>query len=387
MTTDSWPAAARQGNSVPVNVFHTTRSAVDELDRLAERAYREVLAVHGDQLLRAHFDPHAVQPAELVQRLSELPEPFVRLALDLRGLTDPIGVNHLMAAASRHGVRPLRAVRPIERAARILIDHPQVFAEAVALVNIEPTRPLHEYVGLELRDPRVERAALRATEAELGQHFYELTGGRYCEIHPWERDGQLFFQIDHTNPRTFGRRWDGGSIKTNGGWPIGTDLVIFGAGNLRIGTQDLPNRELHRRTFGRLLFGEEAWFRPMQILSFEPLRAPANAFAPTSEVSGVRLVQVRPHRGRTVEPSSKNTHPHIGAGYRTRTIRELHLEIRHRRDSTWHPVVLFEPNAMSTGNWSDDRVARRFLIERGFLANPLQSASPVAETYLLVRTW
>jgi hypothetical protein len=362
-----------------------TYSAIKDLGRIPEDLYRKLLNLHGPALRQHGFDPERATCHDLWEEQRRLPEPFLRLVLDLHGLTsDAQGRKRLQVTASLFGVALTRGVRPIQQAVELLLQHPGAFREAVAVGSVEPGRPMFELVGRELLEPQVSAAAVEAARAELADHFEERSGARFCEIQHWTRDGQLFFQVDYTLPHTGGRRWNGSVVKTNAGWPIQTDLVVFEGGYLRIGA-DYENRELLRTVFGRMLFRDPGWFRSMVVVSFDPLRDTRRAFAPTADVSAVRLVHLRKHGKDRVGVVPGKPHPHVGAGYRVGTVAEARLAIQHRADLSWRAIGLHAPNAVSTGSWSDDRVARRFLSERGFLLRPLENASPSAETCLLVR--
>ncbi|MEQ1501925.1 MAG: hypothetical protein ABMB14_06825 [Myxococcota bacterium] len=365
-----------------VSLFEALRG----LSRLSEPAFRRFLRGHSAALDAVHLGADTVSADDLLDRREDLPDAFLRPVVDLHQLTDMVGQKALRVVGRRYGVSVPNRGRPIEKAAGVMAHHPKVYAEAVAFRGALPNRAFSEDVGLALRQPSFNQLGLTRAQDELAEFFSEVAGDRYCQIHVWRRPAQLLFQIDYATAETYGRRYDGTTVRTNGGWPLANDLVILADGNLRIAALSTEVRDRYREVFGQLLFGARNWFRQMGIVFFDGLEKPSSVFAPTEEVDVVELKAVFGHGGGVSAVGPGNQHPLIGPGFVPGQIRELRLQIRHRSTQGIHPLVLIEPNVSGLGGWTDDGVGRKFLTDRRLLRLPLLEASPpTAETYLLVR--
>lgn len=352
------------------------------LHRLDHTVLERLLALHEGPLLRAGLALADLDTSALWDARDRLPDALLETLHDLHAMSDDFGHRQLVAIARRHG-HPLPAqALPVQLAALLRVERPDLFHEAHARQSVEATRPFYELVGKAVVAPSQTEIGLRELEAELGRYFEGLGLGDHCHVQPWQ-DGDLHaFLIARALCPRADREVRGRHMITREWQPVEHDLVVFDrrTGRLRLGARERATRTEYMRGFGRWLFQDPTWFGEGPVVSLEPLLAsPTAALAPVTGLTAVRLVEIellnhRKHSGKLV--SSGDDALGVLEDFRIAPGREARLRAArfelHRASGRVCSVRIVTPNRI-TGDWRSERIARRFLEERGFLAGPPQT--------------
>ena len=343
-----------------------------------------LLALHEGPLLRAGLALADLDASAVWDARDRLPDALLETLHDLHAMSDDFGHGQLVAVARRHGhPLPARAL-PVQLAALLRVERPDLFHEAHARQSVEATRPFYEFVGRALVAPSQSETGLRKLEAELRRYFEGLGLGDHCHVQTWQ-DGDLhaFLIARALCPRADREVRDSRMI-TREWQPVGHDLVVFDrrTGRLRIGARERATRKEYLRGFGTWWFQDPTWFGEGEVVSLEPLLAsPTAALAPVSGLTAVRLVEIelvnrRKHSGKLVSSGDDAFGVlddfRIAPG-RDARLRAARFELQRASGRTCS-VRVVTPNRIS-GDWRSERVARRFLEERGFLAGPPEQAA------------
>ncbi len=323
-----------------------------------------------------------VLPAALVEDLERIEE-----------LTDDRGVATMIEAGDRAGVDVRRlGLDPMEVAVRAFLDHQEVFESAHGKRVVETLKGTTEFIGKANGGVRaVSLDALRALEADLGQHFDARARTRHCRISMGRDGDRLVFTIAHGALVRADEALDHrATVVCDSAAPVylderavryrpqRRDVVVYDtrAGQLRIRAGDAPTLHAYRRGFGQLLHGDARWFGTDAIVSLQPLvRLGRTVERPTPGLADVRVVGliVRYTSGQrgTIAVDADDIWAFLEARMRTGLEHgELTEAIFHvYRPGLYTPtkVKVRAPNRVEYGRM-DDELFRPYLEERGFLA-------------------
>lgn len=323
-----------------------------------------------------------VLPASLVEDLERIDE-----------LTDDRGVATMIEVGARAGVdvRGL-GLDPMEVAVRAFLDHQDVFESAHGKRVVETLKGTTEFIGKASGSVRaVSLDALRALEADLGQHFDARARTRHCRISTGRDGDRLVFTIAHGALVRADEALDQSPLvvcepaapvylaeRPVRYRPQRRDVVVYDTrtGQLRIRAGDAPTLHAYRRGFGQLLHGDARWFGTDAIVSLQPLVRLGRAVEqPTVGLADVRVVGliVRYTSGQrgTVAIDADDIWAFLEARMRTGLEQgELTEAIFHvYRPGVFAPtkVKVRVPNRVEYGRM-DDELFRPYLEQRGFLA-------------------
>lgn len=132
-------------------------------------------------------------------------------------------------------------------------------------------------------------------ENQLGAWFESKNRSKACEIHVYEEDGDLKFQITHGRPMlTEGSINKKLALSRVAYRPQKHDSVVYdkAAGVLKVNAQTHGEKQIYRSTFGEVLFGDADFFPGERLYTLEPLQAENISLATPAGVSAARLAEV-----------------------------------------------------------------------------------------------
>jgi hypothetical protein len=159
------------------------------------------------------------------------------------------------------------------------------------------TKNFEEYQGRVLCELTLSLAKekVSALQAAMSSWFAAKDRTCACEIYVYEEPPTIKFQITHGNLFRVQPVLDGELTRSRTGLrPQKHDVVFYNAntGVLKVHAQTLGERNLYRRAFGEVLFGDTEHFPEGDLYTLEPLRKGKPALAPVPGIEWARLTEV-----------------------------------------------------------------------------------------------
>lgn len=266
---------------------------------LPHREYFERQGINVTKLANTDAD-HQRLHAVFTQPDEEMPADLLEVLYVLDDLADEAGHDRLIAEAERQAIKltPLlqRDLSPGEFAIAVQLEHPRVVH-----VSHEKTifRRIKNYSEFQPKGDRAltlsaAKARTPALEKEMQPWFASKGRSRACEIFIYQEDEEIKFQITHGRPyRTDGSLNKALKRSRVAYRPQQHDSAVFDTETrvLRVnGNQG--EKELYRKSIGKILFGDPDHFPDGDLYTLGPLRGAKHPLVTVAGVVSVRLTEV-----------------------------------------------------------------------------------------------
>ena len=330
---------------------------------------------HDRRLLEVFTNPDAEMPSGLLDSLYLLDD-----------LADDAGHDRILAEAERQRVQLNGVVgeemSPGELAIAVQLQHPKIVRRAHEMTLYRKIRNYEEYRGkgnktLTLKASRAGRAAL---EAEMAPWFEAKNRSKACEIYVYEEAGEIKSEIMHGRPY----RTEGTLEKVKRSRvayrPQKHDSVIYDTrtGVLKLNAQTAAEKELYRKSFGKILFDDAGYFADSEIYTLAPLRQAKPKLVCVTGMKSVRMTEacvkvdddpgvVQTSRGHDlIAMTERHGTPNLAQGEIVRASFFIDLQSggRPRR------LEIRRPNVALYDRARDGVVVEAFLRANGFFSAP-----------------
>ncbi len=184
-----------------------------------------------------------------------------------------------------------------EFAIAVHLAHPRILTICHDKMQCRKVRNYEEYQARQRENLTLELAKEKTTvmESEMAPWFEAKDRSRACEIYVYQKGQEVMFQITHGRPfrvePCLNRMLERGRTGLR---PQKHDSVIYdtGSGVLKVNAQSVGERDLYRRTFGKVLFGDPEYFPGGEIYTLDPLRNGKAALAVVPGIESVRLTEI-----------------------------------------------------------------------------------------------
>lgn len=241
------------------------------------------------QLLSVFTQPDEEMPANLLESLYVLDdladEPghdrilteAQRLSINLDGIGDDLNPAEFAIAVYRHKPDLIHHCheKTMQRTAKNYYEFQSSHDKKLSLGTAGKKRP--------------------QVEKELGAWFKKLNRTEACEIHVYEEDGEIKFQVTHGRIYVTHGTIDKTLKRSRVAYrPQKHDSVIYNNKTfvLKVSAQTPAERDKYRCTFGKILFGDAEHFPGGNMYTLDPLKRPDFDIRITPGVEAARLVEV-----------------------------------------------------------------------------------------------
>jgi len=241
------------------------------------------------KLLQVFTQPDEEMPADLLDALYVLDD-----------LADESGHDRILSEAERQGVDlngKVDDASPGEFAIAVFLQSPGLIRVCHEKTLYRRIKNYQEYqaTGNKRLTLSAAKGKRKQLESALGPWFESKNRSRACEIYEYEEDDEIKFLVTHGRPfRTEGsidKRLNRSRVAYR---PQKHDSVVYDnrLRILKINAQTVGEKDLYRRTFGKILFGDAEYFPAGDIYSLVPLRRGRAALRLATGVESVRLSEV-----------------------------------------------------------------------------------------------
>ncbi|PID38742.1 MAG: hypothetical protein CSB49_04050 [Proteobacteria bacterium] len=239
--------------------------------------------------------------AAFTQADEDMPPALLETLYELDDLSDESGHDRILEEADRMGIKlngVYEDLNPGEFAIAVFRDHAHLVHFCHQKTIYRKIKNYQEYQSKDGKALSLKKAKAHRVDLEnaLAPEFEARKRSRACEIHVYEEKGEIRFQITHGRPYKTDGTIDKQLNRSRVAYrPQKHDSVIFDNQMrvLKINAQTAPEKELYRRTFGKVLFGDVEYFPEGDIYTLEPLRNGKAAIKLVPGVESVRLSEVR----------------------------------------------------------------------------------------------
>ena len=324
------------------------------------------------RLLEVFTQPDEDMPKELLYALYMLDD-----------LADEAGHDRLLDEAVRQGIDLTGFgddLNPGEFAIAVYLRHPDLVRVCHEKTIYRKIKNYQEYQSkgnrrIDLATAKAKRTAL---EAELAPWFESKNRSRACEIYVYEEGDEVKFQITHGRPYRTDGSYDKRLRRSRVAYrPQKHDSVIYDRRTriLKINTQTQGEKELYRKTFGKVFFDDPEYFPEGDIYTLAPLQNGKAALDPVDGVESVRLTEVwisvdndqgfvQISKGRDlVESIEKHGRPNLAEG----NIVRASMLIKYSSGGRARKLELRPPNVAIYDRERDGPAAEAFMVANGFM--------------------
>ena len=330
-------------------------------------------------------DGHDRKLLEVFTKADEdMPPKLLESLYVLDDLADESGHDRILTEAERLGLDLNGIVgqdlSPGEFAIAVHHAHPRVLTVCHDKTLYRKVKNFEEYQtpGERRLTLKTAKAKVPAMEKDMAPWFESKNRSRACEIYVYEEKHDLKFQITHGRPfRTdpsFDKKLERSRVAYR---PQKHDTVVYDTryGVLKVSAQTAAEKELYRKTFGRILFADPDHFPEGEIYTLQPLRAGKAALAPVTGVDSVRLTEVwvtldddqsftQVSRAYSlIEAVAKHGQPNLQQGKLVRAA----IMVKYRSGGRPRKLELRPPRVAIFDRDRDGDVAEAFLKTNGFL--------------------
>jgi hypothetical protein len=331
---------------------------------------------HDRQLLEVFTKPDEDMPAGLLESLYVLDD-----------LADEAGHDRILAEAERQGVQLNGIVgedlSPGEFAIAVQLQHARVVRVAHDRTIYRKIKNYEEYQSkngkqLTLKVAKAKRAAL---EADLAPWFESKNRSRACEIYVYEEKDDLKFEITHGRPFRTDGTIDKKLKRSRVAYrPQKHDSVMYDTrtGVLKLNAQTAAEKDLYRKSIGKILFDDADYFPAGDIYTLAPLRSAKPAIVTVAGIDSARLtevwIQVDDEHGfvqtsrayNLLAVAERHGNPNFAQG---KIVRASFL-IKYRSGGRPRKLELRPPNVAIYDRARDGEPAEAFMHANGFLKLP-----------------
>jgi hypothetical protein len=258
--------------------------------------------------------------------------------------------------------------------------HPRVLTVCHDKIQYRKVKNYEEYQtsGERRLTYKAAKAKVAAMEKEMAPWFESKDRSRACEIYIYEEKHDLKFQITHGRPFRTDPCFDKKLERSRIGYrPQKHDSVVYNTryGVLKVSAQTAAEKDLYRKTFGKILFGDPDHFPEGEIYTLKPLHIGKAALAPVVGIDSVRLTEVwivldddqsftQVSRAyNLIEAAAKHGQPNLQEG---RLVRAA-MMVKYKSGGRPRKLELRPPHVAIFDRDRDGEVAEAFLRENGFL--------------------
>lgn len=245
---------------------------------------------HDRQLLEVFTKPDEEMPSGLLESLYVLDD-----------LADDAGHDRILAEAERQGVQ-LNGIlgeemSPGEFAIAVQLQHAKIVRVAHDRTLYRKIKNYEEYQAkgnkhLTLKAAKAKRADI---EEELAPWFESKNRSRACEIYIYEEKDDLKFEITHGRPYRTDGSIDKKLKRSRVAYrPQKHDSVIYDTRTrvLKLNAQTAAEKDLYRKSIGKILFDDADYFPAGDIYTLAPLSKPKPTLALVAGVKSARMTEV-----------------------------------------------------------------------------------------------
>jgi hypothetical protein len=245
---------------------------------------------HDRQLLEVFTAPDEAMPPDLLQSLYVLDD-----------LADEAGHDRLIAEAERQGVQLNGIVgadlTPGEFAIAAHLNHASLVRVCHERTIYRNIKNYEEYQAtgskqLTLKTVKAKRTAL---EQEMAPWFEAKDRSAACEIYVYEEQDDIKFEITHGRPYRTDGTIDKKLKRSRVAYrPQKHDSVIYDTRTrvLKLNAQSAAEKDLYRKSIGKILFDDADYFPAGDIYTLAPLRKAKPALATVTGMDSVRMTEV-----------------------------------------------------------------------------------------------
>lgn len=358
-----------------------------------ERILRPLLEPFADYFGKHDVDVSALADGNGVDRKllaiftevdGEMPRQLLNDLYMLDDLADESGHDRIRTEAQKSGVT-LDGIgdelSPAEFAIAVYRKEPELIRGCHERIAYRKIKKYVEFQAAE--DAQLSlRAALRKRtqiRSQLGSWFKELGRSEVCEVHVYEEDGEIKFQVTHG--KTYRSE---GTIEKDLGLarvayrPQKHDSIIYDNRTcvLKVNAQWPAEVDKYRRTFGEVLFDDEDRFPDGNIYTLDPLKRPGFAIKLVEGVDAARMVEVCVENddegdgfvqlsksADLLKRAHKSGHPNLAAGAPVRAA----FLIKYSSGGRVRRLELRPPNVAIYDRERDGAPTERFLAANGLM--------------------
>ena len=348
--------------------------------------YADYFNTHGlDVTKLKNGDGHDRKLLEVFTKADEdMPPKLLESLYVLDDLADESGHDRILTEAERLGLDLNGIVgqdlSPGEFAIAVHHAHPRVLTVCHDKTLYRKVKNFEEYQtpGERRLTLKTAKAKVPAMEKEMAPWFEAKNRSRACEIYVYEEKHDLKFQITHGRPYRTDPSFDKKLERSRVAYrPQKHDTVVYDTryGVLKVSAQTAAEKDLYRKTFGKILFADPAHFPDGELYTLQPLRAGKAALAPVTGIDSVRLTEVwvtldddqsftQVSRAYSlIEAVAKHGQPNLQQGKLVRAA----MMVKYRSGGRPRKLELRPPHVAIFDRDRDGDVAETFLKTNGFL--------------------
>ena len=234
-------------------------------------------------------------------RANEMPPHLLHLLYLLGDLADEVGHDRILTEAEQQKTDLMGIIKQDlslgEFAIAVHQVHPRVLTACHDKMHARKIKNFEEYQTAGDRqltlDAVVEKVPI--LETEMAPWFEAKDRSPACKIYAYQERNDIKLHVTHGRPFRIDASLDKKLERSRIGWrPQKHDSIIYDTryGVLKINAQTGPERDLYRKTFGQVLFGDPGHFPESEIYVLERLRVGKAGIVPVTSIESVRLTEV-----------------------------------------------------------------------------------------------
>lgn len=322
------------------------------------------------KLLEVLTQPNETMPSELREALHILDR-----------VADEVGRNRIQAEldGSRLGIRGVADLTPGEFAIAVYLRKPDLIQSCYDMTVGEKVRQFDEFQSRSNRKLTLSAAQRKESQLKraLSGWFVDQGRGGLCDIHVYTEEDEIVFLITHgRNYRSVGTVEQDRRRSRLTYRPQKHDVVMFNMQThiLKVNAQFQNEKDLYRRCFGEVLFGDPINFPGTDIYSLRPMQRQNFKLKLTADIRNARVSEVwilvqdehrlleRCSAYDILESARRQGRPNLQQGEIIRST----ILIRYATGGRERKLELRPPNVADYDRDRDAKVTERFIEENGF---------------------